>query len=647
MGSPRANAEGKDGLIGKTFGQYRVLSLIQRGGMGEIYLAELEPQKIRVVIKRLQDAHNADERYVEMFHNEAALMSQLEHPNIVKVLGVPVIEGKQCLVMEFVRGRNLQQVVRRLRELGKRLPPMMALYVVRKVLLGLHEAHQVRAPDGRSLELVHRDVKPGNVLLSYAGDVKITDFGIAKSLMQNRMTTAGVVKGTVRYLSPEQIKSEKVTCRSDLFSCASVLVEILTDEPLFDRGPVAPTLMAILNGDRPPIASLLPFRAPELARVLEKALSIRPGDRFESARAFSQALGAASRAIGPPAHDDALGGLLRQIFQGSGPTAELEGEDVTYLVNKDASPSSSGRRRSGRPRGSEPLSAEEFSPMPMTEPSGVRSLPPLSPEDGWPEEALAADARASRILDEAIVFDAPVELPSASGEDESIDLEGLDLDGTEDVQEDRGEAEADAERDELARQLWSRPPSPPVSGPGTSPLSNPSTLPVSGSTTPRSEPEGASAHPPSADAAPGAPPDGALVHRATFPPSGDPRISTSGRPVPAVDTPFAPLDGPPNPPPGPSEGTGVPLARVATMPKAAAEAGAARPLTAPIDPTVSTPWVPALQGSGPWHPTVSSAEWQAAQVAHAKDARRKLRIYLLAGCLGGVLLTSAVVALVS
>lgn len=405
-------------LVGRTFGQYHVLSMIQRGGMGEIYLAELEPHKIKVVIKRLQDTHDADERYVEMFQNEAAVMSELEHPNVVKVLGVPILEDRQCLVMEFVRGRNLQQVLRKLRSQSRLLAPNIAIHVMRKVLLGLSEAHQARFPDGRPLHLVHRDVKPGNILISFAGDVKITDFGIAKSAIQQHATTAGVVKGTVRYLSPEQIRSEQVTFHSDLFSCASVLVEILTDQPLYDRGPVAPTLMAILNDDRAPVAELLPFRAPALAEVLERALGKEPKDRFSSATEFASALGAASRELGPVASDDDVGALLRQLFQGP-PIApgERPDEDVTYLVANEQIVTPVAGTARPVPKGAEPLDALDFS-------------------DDLPPEVKAAEARARAMLEGRggadVVFAEPVELDRLD-ELEDLDFDELELEVDEDA----------------------------------------------------------------------------------------------------------------------------------------------------------------------------------------------------------------------
>lgn len=429
-------------LVGRTFGQYRILSMIQKGGMGEIYLAELAPQGIKVVLKRLQEVHDSDERYVEMFRNEAAVMSELEHPNVVKVLGVPVIEGKQCLVMELVKGRNLQQLLRRQREVGRRLNPQIAIHIMRKVLLGLHEAHQARFPDGRSLELVHRDVKPGNVLVSFAGDVKITDFGIAKSAMQARLTTAGVVKGTVRYLSPEQIRSEPTTFSSDLFSCATVLVEILTDQPLYDRGPVAPTLMAILEDDRAPLMDLLPFRAPELCQVLERALSRKPQDRFDSALAMARALGAAARSLGPPVKDDDVGSLLRQLFLDEcSSTGSPTGEDVTYLLTGEVNPVD---RDSTPPRVSAPKPPPApAAPRGAPSNAGTDSTPPRArgsqpldarsfglEAESLPDEAVRADARARGMLGGQVplVFDAPVELEEASDVIEALDAGADELD---------------------------------------------------------------------------------------------------------------------------------------------------------------------------------------------------------------------------
>lgn len=319
---------------------YEILSTIQRGGMGELFLARRrgDSSAAPVVLKRLLPNFLEDPTYREMFLQEARIMSSLAHPNIVRVLESPELEGLPCLVMEYVDGRNVQQVLRQCRELRVRLPPRVAMYVVLEVLQGLAYAHDF-CVGGRSLGLVHRDVTPGNVLISFEGAVKITDFGIAKSKMLNKSTTVGVVKGTTRYLSPEQVRGREVSHRSDLFSAAVVLVEMLTGKCLFDRGAVPPTLFAIVSGERPAIADILPFTAPALAGVLERALDIQPDGRFASATEFAEALTQAVGGAAAVASTQEVSAYLCDLFGGRGdrdyaqhtPSEDVSPLDALYL----------------------------------------------------------------------------------------------------------------------------------------------------------------------------------------------------------------------------------------------------------------------------------------------------------------------------
>lgn len=345
--SPRS-AIGTTGL-GQRSSRYEIVETIDRGGMGELFLAEvLEPNEAGggrkyAVLKRLLADLLEDERYVAMFLAEARVLSRLDHPNIVKVFDVPVIDGKQCLAMEYVHGRNVQQILARCRVLGIQIPAQVALRIMCEVLAGLEYAHTYQLPDGRPLDLVHRDVTPGNVLVSFDGEVKVIDFGISKSRMSSVSTTVGVVKGTTRYLSPEQVRGDRVEPTSDLFSCASVLVEMFTGVPLFDRGSVPPTLLAIAMGERPKIERLLPFQAPLLAQVLERALSVSPSARYLSAGLLSGELKKASLEIGQPSGRSALGTFLRELFRDlpshpliafpgdEGNGTGLDALDVTYL----------------------------------------------------------------------------------------------------------------------------------------------------------------------------------------------------------------------------------------------------------------------------------------------------------------------------
>ena len=308
---------------------YRLVTPIQRGGMGELFLAEMvrpgaPPQ--RVVIKRLLADLLNDDRYVKMFRSEAAVMGLLQHPNIVKLLDTPIIEHAQCLAMEFVYGRNLQQVVSRNGHLGRAIPVRIALTVMAQILRGLHHAHTFAGPDGHPLQLVHRDVTPGNVLVGFNGAIKLTDFGIAKSKMSLVSTTVGIVKGKARYLAPEQILGETATPRSDVFSAAIVTVELLTQEPLFERDSLPRTLHAIVQGERPDLTTYLPQARPSLVTALDRALSTDARRRPSSADAFAQLLLRALEDYGGPASGPEVGNYMQGIFHDRVPLPPLGGE---------------------------------------------------------------------------------------------------------------------------------------------------------------------------------------------------------------------------------------------------------------------------------------------------------------------------------
>ncbi len=298
--------------------RYRLLAPIDRGGMGELFLAEMTApgqDSAYVVLKRLLADLLDDDKYVSMFHSEAAVMSKLNHGNIVRVFDMPVIDGAPCLAMEYVRGRNVQQILTRHDELGTKIPPAIVLRIMADVLDGLAYAHDFHLEDGTPLNLVHRDVTPGNVLVSFDGDVKLTDFGIAKSQMSAVSTTVGIVKGKARYLSPEQILGEAATPSSDVFSAASVICEMLTGTPTFDRASVPKTLYAIVNGNRPNLEEALDFRAPLLVQTLDRALASKPPDRIKTAAEFRDQLEAAMRLLPNGRADrEAVGAYISQLF---------------------------------------------------------------------------------------------------------------------------------------------------------------------------------------------------------------------------------------------------------------------------------------------------------------------------------------------
>ncbi|MBI4821893.1 MAG: serine/threonine protein kinase [Deltaproteobacteria bacterium] len=305
--------------VGKSGRNYRLVTPIAKGGMGELYLSVARRTGHTdqlCVIKRLLEEHKTDTDYVEMFRFEAEMMTHLDHPNIVKILDVPVIEETQCLALEYVKGRSVGQVIDHSNEFGHPLLPAQAvLRILIGVLEGLDHVHNAKLADGTSLGLVHRDVTPGNLLLSFDGDVKITDFGIAKGQMSAVSTTVGIVKGKARYLSPEQILGEKATPRSDLFACACVAYEMLTGFPLFEQSSVPKTLYAIVNGERPDLASALPRDALPIVPALERALATDVSKRPQSALEFADDLREAGLGMPGPMSAADLGKYLRELFK--------------------------------------------------------------------------------------------------------------------------------------------------------------------------------------------------------------------------------------------------------------------------------------------------------------------------------------------
>lgn len=298
--------------------RYRLLAPMERGGMGELFLTLVsEPGRPdrHVVIKRLLADLIDDPKYVEMFKSEAWLMRRLDHPNIVAVYDMPVIDRAQCLAMELVRGKSAQQILAQCETQQKRVPITVALSIMAGILRGLEHAHTFRLDDGTPLDLVHRDVSPGNVLVSFDGQVKLTDFGIAKSQMSVVSTTVGIVKGKARYLAPEQILGEAATPRSDIFSAAAVTCELLTGQPTFDCSSVPKTLYAIVNGQRANLAEQLQVRAPMLVQLLDRALAISPNERVQSAAELAAGFEAQIRILASQVPAVEVSPWLRDLFR--------------------------------------------------------------------------------------------------------------------------------------------------------------------------------------------------------------------------------------------------------------------------------------------------------------------------------------------
>jgi len=236
------------------FGRYYLLGMIARGGMAEVYRAkpQLGARRLYAVkVMRPQLAREA--RFVDMFHREGKLALLLQNRCIVETLELGQHDGRHFITMEYIGGRDLTQVLRRCQETQQRIPVPHAVYIAARIAEGLHFAHTLAGPDGRPLNIVNRDVSPSNVRLSYDGDVKLLDFGIAQALMKFT-SEIGILKGKFSYMSPEQIRGMPLDARTDVFSAGIILHEMLTTEKLF-RGDTEFALMEKVRKAEVPLPS--------------------------------------------------------------------------------------------------------------------------------------------------------------------------------------------------------------------------------------------------------------------------------------------------------------------------------------------------------------------------------------------------------
>jgi len=300
---------------GTLIGKYVVKRKLAEGGMAEIYLATstgAEGFEKEVVIKRVRSFLSDDESFVQMFIAEARLASGLNHANVVQIFDFAKHEDSYYLAMEYVRGCSLWDLRKRCREKGISVPPVLVAHIGAQVAAGLHYAHRLKSSDGELVHLVHRDVTPHNVLLSYDGAVKLTDFGIAKA--SNKLTQPGVLKGKFAYMSPEQSRGEVVDARTDVFALGVVLWEMLTGGRLFDGDSEMAVLRAVQESVIAPPARLNPDVPEELDRVVCTALERDPEARYQSAGELERALAQCVLHHAASVDETDVGTFVRRLF---------------------------------------------------------------------------------------------------------------------------------------------------------------------------------------------------------------------------------------------------------------------------------------------------------------------------------------------
>lgn len=266
-------------------GQYRLLGELGRGGMATVYLAASQGASNfvkLVVVKRLHAELAAELEFREMFMDEARLAARLSHPNIVQTYEVVEGDGKFLLVMEYLEGQPLSNI--RSRMIRKQnLSVEDQVLVFRDVLAGLHSAHEARDWDGTPLNVVHRDVSPHNVFVTYEGQVKVVDFGVAKASTSSQRTQTGVIKGKISYMAPEQALGRRVDRRADVFAVGIMLWESLAGRRMWKDLPDAGIVHYLASGEIPKLSEHAPNAPPELARICTKSLSPSPDDRYANA----------------------------------------------------------------------------------------------------------------------------------------------------------------------------------------------------------------------------------------------------------------------------------------------------------------------------------------------------------------------------
>ena len=275
------------------FGKYLLLERISVGGMAEVFKAKsfgVEGFEKIIAIKRILPTMVEDADFIQMFIDEAKIAGQLSHANICQIFELGKINESHFIAMEFIWGKDLLQIQNRFRKLRLHMPVSMAAFVAAKMCEGLDYAHKKKDARGQPLLVVHRDVSPQNILVSYEGEIKLIDFGIAKAATRSSKTQAGVLKGKFGYMSPEQVRGLPLDRRSDLFALGTILYELLTGERLFLGESDFSTLERVRNVDISPPSQHNRNVPPALEKIVMKSLAKEPEDRYQWANELQEEL---------------------------------------------------------------------------------------------------------------------------------------------------------------------------------------------------------------------------------------------------------------------------------------------------------------------------------------------------------------------
>jgi eukaryotic-like serine/threonine-protein kinase len=361
-------------------GRYRVVDEIGVGGMASVHLARMDgPGGFQkwVAIKRIHPHLVEDDQFVDMFLDEARIAAGINHANVAQVFDLGKDDNTYWIAMEYLHGEPLREVMRRSEDHGQHIGPELAARICSDAAEGLHAAHELRGKNGQLLGLVHRDVTPHNLFLTYDGYTKVVDFGIAKVADRLSSTRAGTLKGKLAYMSPEQVRGAEVDRTTDIFALGVVLWEITTNQRLFRMDTDLDTLEKVQACVVTPPSAIVPGYPMELEACLMKALSKRKQDRFQTAREFSRALQTYLVRSGHFVGPEEVAKFLRTVFADRIQKREAHlawASEVTSNVDID-------KLRAGKPAEEQPPSrAQPSAPSLGTPASGERPRAPAHQE---------------------------------------------------------------------------------------------------------------------------------------------------------------------------------------------------------------------------------------------------------------------------